>query len=261
MFCPDVRTDQEKAIVHPNDHGGLTFGPRGGNEGEISRYQLERRFLSMREYTWEVARQGQQGGGVATTATPPLPQSEHVATSQLFQRACAQGTAFRSGIARQLSEIDGYNSGRSTGTEGKEEGDEDRIEELSDEDEEQQQGQGDSSGEEEEENETEEERDARLDEEERENRSAVVWTQPGYACVEVRRKRTDEVTRGDDQRARIEEEVPEVSTSARNQRKRTIRNAVAFSKQPAKEDHIENMTPKTATAPKGPRKKAPALDT
>jgi hypothetical protein len=43
-------------------------------------------------------------------------------------------TAFCSGIARQLSEIDGYYSGRSTGKEGKEEGNEDRIEELSNED-------------------------------------------------------------------------------------------------------------------------------
>jgi hypothetical protein len=50
-------------------------------------------------------------------------------------------------------------------------------------------------------------------------------------------------------RARIEDEVPEVSTSASNQEKRTIRNAVASSKQPAKADPIENTTPKTAKVP------------
>jgi len=124
----------------------------------------------MREYAREVARQGQQGRGVATTAAPQPPQLQHVARSQLFQRASAQVTAFRSPIARLLSEIDGYYSGRSTGKECKEEGNEDRIEELSDEDEEQEEVQGDSSAEQEEENETEEETDARSDEEEREKR-------------------------------------------------------------------------------------------
>jgi len=65
-------------------------------------------------------------------------------------------TAFRSGIARQLSEINGYYSGRSTGKEGQEEGNRDRIEELNDEDKEQEEGQGDSSAEKEEQSETEE---------------------------------------------------------------------------------------------------------
>jgi hypothetical protein len=170
-------------------------------------------------------------------------------------------TAFRSGIARQLSEIDGYYSGRSTGKEGKEEGNEDRIEELSDEDEKQEEGQIDSSAEQEEENKTKEERDARLDDEEREKTSVVVRTHAGYAFVDQRRKRTDEVTRGDDKRAYTEEVVPGVSTSASNQEKRNIRKAVAFSKQPAKADPFENTTPKTPKAPKVPRKKAPALDT
>jgi hypothetical protein len=132
---------------------------------------------------------------------------------------------------------------------------------LCDEDEEQDEGQGDSSAEEEEQNETEEEREARLDEEEREKWSTVVRTQAGYAFVDERRKRTDEVTSGDDKRARIEEEVPEVSTSASNQEKRNIRNAVAFSKQPAKADPIENMTPKPTKIRKVPRKNAAALDT
>ena len=215
----------------------------------------------MREYARAVARQGQQGGGIATTDAPQPPQTQHVARSQLFQRASVQVTAFRSGIARQLSEIDGYYSGRSTCKEGKVEGNEDSIEELSDEDEEQEDGQGYSSVEEEEENETEEARDARLDKEQREQWSAVVRTQAGYAFVDERRTWTDEVTRGDDIWARIQEEVPEVSTSASNQEKRTIRKAAAFSKQPAKADPIENTTPKIAKAPKVPRKKALALDT
>ena len=38
-------------------------------------------------------------------------------------------TAFRPGIARQLSEIDGYHSDRSTVKEGKEEGNEACVEE------------------------------------------------------------------------------------------------------------------------------------
>jgi len=161
MFCPDVLTDQDKGLVHFNDRGRLTSGPRGGNGGEISGYGPERRILSMREYAREAARQGQQGGGVATTAAPQPPQLQHVGRSQLFQRASAQVTAFRSGIARQLSEIDGYYSGRSTGKQGKKEGNENRIEELIDEDEQQGEWQGDSSGEEEEENVTEEESDVR----------------------------------------------------------------------------------------------------
>jgi len=88
-----------------------------------------------------------------------------------------------------------------------------------------------------------------------------VGTQTAYAFVDERRKRTEEVTRGDEKQARIEEEVPEVSMSASNQEKRTIRQVVAFSKQPAKADPIENTTPKTAKARKVPGKKAPALDT
>jgi len=93
-------------------------------------------------------------------------------------------TAFRSGIARQLSEIDGYYSCRFTGKEGKEQGNKDHIEELSDEDEEEEEGQGDSSAEEEKESETEEERYARLEDEERDKRSAVVRMQAGYTFVD-----------------------------------------------------------------------------
>jgi len=56
-FCTDVRTDRDKAIVHLNDRGRLTLGPRGGNVGEISGCRPERRFLSGREYAREVGRQ------------------------------------------------------------------------------------------------------------------------------------------------------------------------------------------------------------
>ena len=100
LFCPNVRTDQEKGIVYLNDRGRLTLGQRGGNGGEISGYRPERRFFSMWEYAWEVARQGQQRMGVATTVAPQPPQPQHVARSQLFQRASAQVTALCSGIAR-----------------------------------------------------------------------------------------------------------------------------------------------------------------
>jgi len=64
----------------------------------------------MQKHAREVVQQGQQGGGVATTAAPQPPQLQPITISQLFQRASAQVTAFCSGIARQLSKIDGYNS-------------------------------------------------------------------------------------------------------------------------------------------------------
>jgi len=65
-----VRTDQEQGIVHLNRHERLTIEPGGGDGGEIYGYQPERRFLSMREYAREVARQEQKGRSVATTAAP-----------------------------------------------------------------------------------------------------------------------------------------------------------------------------------------------
>jgi len=83
-------------------------------------------------------------------------------------------TAICSGIAQQLSEVDGYHSGLSTGKEGKEEGNDDRIEELSDKEEERKEGHVVGSAAEEEQSQTEEERDARLDKDERQKRSAVV---------------------------------------------------------------------------------------
>jgi hypothetical protein len=61
--------------------------------------------------------------------------------------------------------------------------------------------------------------------------------------VEEKWKRMDEVTSGKDKRARVEEDVLEVSMSASNQEERTVRTAVAFSKQPAIADLIKNTTP------------------
>jgi len=150
MFCSKVRTDQGEVIVHTNECGRLTVGPTRGNGGEISAYRPERRFLTKWEYTREVARQWQQGGGVDTPAAPYPPQPQRFPQSQQFQRASARVTAFRSGIARQLLLIDGYYSGRSTRMEGKEEGNKHQIEELSDEDEGQVEGQGECSAEEQE---------------------------------------------------------------------------------------------------------------
>jgi len=78
-------------------------------------------------------------------------------------------TTFRSGIARQLSQIDKYYSCCSTGKESKEKGNKDSIEKLSNKDEEEEVGLGDSSAYAEQESVRGEERDTRLDEEEREN--------------------------------------------------------------------------------------------
>jgi len=256
-----VRTDQDQGIILLIDRGSLTLGPGAGIGGEISGYGQEGRFCSMREYAREVARQGQQGGRVATTAAPQPAQLQHVARFLLFQSASAQVTAFRAGIARHLWEIGWYYSCWSTGKASKEQGNEDRIEELSVEDEEQEEGKGDSSAEDEEESETEEERDARLDEGERNKYSAVVCTQAGYVFVDERRKKTDEVARGDDKGARIEEQFLVVSTSAGNQEKSTISKAVAFSKLPAKADLVEIMNPESSNASTVPQTKSPALAT
>jgi hypothetical protein len=51
-------------------------------------------FLSMLEYARELARQRQQGRLVATMATPPPPQPQHVARSQLFQGASSPGNLY-----------------------------------------------------------------------------------------------------------------------------------------------------------------------
>jgi len=132
---------------------------------------------------------------------------------------------------------------------------------VSDQDDVQTGKQGDSCPEKEEESNMEEGRDARLNEEEIETRSPGMRMQTEYVIVDKRQKRTDMVTRGDDKGALIEEQVLEVSTRASIQEMRTSRNAVAFSKQLGKLDHIENTAPNTPKVSKVPRKKAPALDT
>jgi hypothetical protein len=106
-------------------------------------------------------------------------------------RAAGRRSSHSRSILQDLSCFRGYYSGRSTGKEGKEEGNEDRIKQLSEEDEEQEDGQSDRSAEEVEENETEEERDAPLHKEEIEKTSAVVRTQAGYPLVVERPKGTE----------------------------------------------------------------------
>jgi len=130
-----------------------------------------------------------------------------------------------------------------------EKGNEHPIEELRNEDKEQKEVCSDSSAEDEGESETEEEIDAPLYENETENSSTIVWTHARYAFVDEGRKSTDVVSRGDDKRVCIKEEVPEVSTSISYMEKRTIRKAVAFSKQLAKADPFENITRNTPKAP------------
>jgi len=88
-------------------------------------------------------------------------------------------TAFRLGIAGQLSEIDWDHCGQSTGKDGKEEGIKARIKKLSDQNAEQEEGQSYCSVEEEEDSETEEERDTHLDKEESDERWAVMRMQAG----------------------------------------------------------------------------------
>jgi len=73
-FCPNMRTDQQKGIVHFNNRARTTLAPTGGNGGEISGYRLVKWFFEIREYTREAARQGQHGGMVATTTSPLPPQ-------------------------------------------------------------------------------------------------------------------------------------------------------------------------------------------
>jgi len=93
-FCPHARTDHDQGIIHYNQYGILTSGPRGGNGGEISGYQPEKKSLSIREYAWDIACQRQQRWGVATTAAPQPPQLQHVAMSQVFQRANSSATLY-----------------------------------------------------------------------------------------------------------------------------------------------------------------------
>jgi hypothetical protein len=91
----------------------------------------------MQDYARQLAQQGPQRAGVASTAAtqPPPPLPQHLPSSQLFQRPRAQATAFRSEIARHLSEIYRYYSCRSTGKEGKDPGNKNHFEVLRDVDE------------------------------------------------------------------------------------------------------------------------------
>ena len=124
---------------------------------------------------------------------------------------------------------------------------------MSDEDEAHEEGQYDSCELEEEESETEAERDTYLHVEGREKTSPVLHIQAGFASVDKRQMRIDEVTRSDDTWAHIKENVPEVWTNGCHKEKRTIRNALPFSKQTANVDQIENTTPNTPKAPNVPQ--------
>jgi len=88
---PYVHTEQEWGSVHLNECVMLSLGPRGGNGGEISRYQPETRFLSTWEYAREVTRQAQQVSGVTCTAAPQPPHPQYILRSHLFQRASSPG--------------------------------------------------------------------------------------------------------------------------------------------------------------------------
>jgi len=127
--------------------------------------------------------------------------------------------------------------------------------------EQQEERQRDSSAEEDEESEIEVERDTRLDKEERPIRSAVSCMQTAYAFTDKRKTRTDKMTRGDDKQQQMEEEVPEVSTSASNHEKGTLRKGLAFRKRLAKTDLTENTTSNTLTVPTVPWMRALSLDT
>jgi len=147
MWCPKEHTDLAKFIVDLNKWGRLSFEPRGGDGREISEIRPERRLLSIQVYTWAVAQQGEQGWGVATMAATQPPQMQCVSRLQMLQRASAPGAASCSGIARHLMAMDGYYSHLSTGIEGKDEVQEDNIEESGVKDEEQELGLADSSAE------------------------------------------------------------------------------------------------------------------
>ena len=130
-------------------------------------------------------------------------------------------TSFRKGVIKELSAIDSFYKSKA-GQEKEEDEDEDEEEDEEEEEEE-----------EEAEEETEEDRDARLDKEERRRRLAVIRTVASIAHVDKRRKcdDSDEATKGDDKRARVEEEeLPTVKTGKNTQEKRVVRKAVSFGK-------------------------------
>ena len=119
-------------------------------------------------------------------------------------------------------DVDEYCSSQSTGKEVQEDRNSNHMEEFSYQDAEKEEGQYESSAEEEKESETEEETQVHFNVKERETRSVVVHMQTGYAFLDERWKRIDEVTRGVGKCARPEAEVPEFSTSASNQETQTI---------------------------------------
>jgi ATP-dependent protease HslVU (ClpYQ) ATPase subunit len=100
-------------------------------------------------------------------------------------------------------EINVYYSGRSTVKQCKEDGNEYCIPELSNEDEDQDEGHSDSSAAEEKASDAEEKKDKCLDEEESEQRSAVMRMHAGFAFVDEIQKWMDQASRGDDKRQHI----------------------------------------------------------
>lgn len=99
MLCPKEHTDYAKFIVHVNQWGRVSLGPRGEDGREISGIRPERRLLSIQVYTREVAQQGDQGWGVANMAETQPPQMQCISRLQMFQRASAQVAAGCAGMA------------------------------------------------------------------------------------------------------------------------------------------------------------------
>jgi hypothetical protein len=121
---------------------------------------------------------------VPTTAAPQLLQPQHGARSRLCQTVSAQASAFRSGIAQQVSDIDMYYSGQYISKDCQDDGNKDHIEVLYDMDDAREEGQGDCIAKEVVESTTEEETDARIEREARQSMLAVMWMQAGYSFVD-----------------------------------------------------------------------------
>lgn len=85
--------------------------------------------------------------------------------------------------------------------------------------------------------------------EESKKRSPVVNRETRYAVVDKGGRRRDQVMQCDEMWVHTEEQVSDVSPSASNQIMQTIRKAVAFSRQPAIVDSINNMAGQTLWAP------------
>ena len=132
-------------------------------------------------------------------------------------------TSLRKGVIKELSAIDSFYESKA-GQEKDEDEDEDKEEDEEEEEEE-----------EEAKEETEEDRDARLDEEARRRRLAVVRTVAGVPHVDERRKHDnlDEATKGNNKRARVEEEeLPTIKTGKNTLEKCIVQMAVCFGIQP-----------------------------